>query len=118
MKIVFTLRTYLVPNVDSPIVRIPIWQETQTFETHDWRLQYQKDIYVAYKEDNGNSTRGQIYRVKMHILRQYLLVQLEVTGNNNHTITNRDDRDTYSYGSSLYKPLKCLGCACFAKCVI
>ena len=25
---------YLVPNVDNPIVRIPIWKETQTFETH------------------------------------------------------------------------------------
>ena len=32
MKIVLTLRTYLIPNVDSPIVRIPTWQETQTFE--------------------------------------------------------------------------------------
>ena len=34
MKIILTLKTYLVPNVDSPIVRIPIWQETQTFETN------------------------------------------------------------------------------------
>ena len=34
------LKMYLVPNVDNPIVRIPIWQETQTFETHDWRLHY------------------------------------------------------------------------------
>ena len=34
MKIVLTLKMYLVPNVDNPIVRIPIWQETQTFETH------------------------------------------------------------------------------------
>ena len=30
MKIVLTLKTYVVPNVDNPIVRIPIWQETQT----------------------------------------------------------------------------------------
>ena len=34
MKIALTLNTYLVPNVDNPIVRILIWQETQTFETH------------------------------------------------------------------------------------
>ena len=34
MKIALTLNTYLVPNVDNPIIRIPIWQEMQTFETH------------------------------------------------------------------------------------
>ena len=57
MKIVMTLRTYLIPNVDSPIVRIPIWQETQTFETHmigDFPLEKTLLVYVAYKEDNGN----------------------------------------------------------------
>ena len=37
MKIALTLNTYLVPNVNNPITRIPIWQETQTFETHNWR---------------------------------------------------------------------------------
>ena len=34
MKIALTLNTYLVPNVDNSIIRIPIWQEMQTFETH------------------------------------------------------------------------------------
>ena len=33
MKVVVTLKTYLVPNVDNPMVRIPIWQDTQTFKT-------------------------------------------------------------------------------------
>ena len=34
MKIALTLNTYLVPNINNPIIRIPIWQETQTFETN------------------------------------------------------------------------------------
>ena len=57
MKIVLTLKTYLVPNVDNPIVRIPIWKETQTFETHiigDFTIEKTLTVYVAYKEDNGN----------------------------------------------------------------
>ena len=56
MKIVLTLNTYLVPNVDNPIVRIPIWQEMQTFETHiigDIIVEKILTVYVAYKEDNG-----------------------------------------------------------------
>ena len=46
-----------MPNVDNPIVRIPIWQETQTFETHiveDLTIEKTLTAYVAYKEDNGN----------------------------------------------------------------
>ena len=57
MKIALTLRTYLVPNIDSPIVRIPIWQETQTFETHmigDFTIKKTLIVYIAYKEDNGS----------------------------------------------------------------
>ena len=57
MKIVLTLRTYLVPNVDSPIVRIPIWQETHTFETHvigDFTIKKTLIVYVAYKENIGS----------------------------------------------------------------
>ena len=48
---------YLVPNVDNPIVRIPIWQEMQTFEMHvigDFTIEKTVTVYVAYKEDNGN----------------------------------------------------------------
>ena len=43
-------------NVDNPIVRIPIWQEMQTFETHiigDFTVEKTLTVYVAYKEDNG-----------------------------------------------------------------
>ena len=57
MKIVLTLRTYLVPNVDSPIVRIPIWQKTQTFEANvigDFIIEKIIMVYAAYEEDNGN----------------------------------------------------------------
>ena len=57
MKIVLTLNTYLVLNIDNPIVRIPIWQETQTFETHiigDFTIDKTLTVYVAYKDDNGS----------------------------------------------------------------
>ena len=45
-----------MPNIDNPIVRIPIWQETQTFETHiieDFTVEKILTVYVAYKKDNG-----------------------------------------------------------------
>ena len=56
MKIALILNMYLVPNVDNRIVRIPIWQETQTFETHiigDIIVEKILTVYIAYKEDNG-----------------------------------------------------------------
>ena len=56
MKIALTLNMYLVPNVDNPIVRIPIWQEMQIFETHiigNFTVEKTLTVYVAYKEDNG-----------------------------------------------------------------
>ena len=56
MKITLNLNTYLVPNVDNPIVRIPIWQERQTFETHiirDIIVEKILMVYIVYKEDNG-----------------------------------------------------------------
>ena len=56
MKIALPLNTYLVPNVDNSIIRIPIWQETQTFETHiigDVTIEKILIVYVAYKENNG-----------------------------------------------------------------
>ena len=55
MKIALTLNTYLLPNVDNPIVRIPIWQEMQTFETHiigDIIVEKILMVYITYKEDN------------------------------------------------------------------
>ena len=55
MKIALTLNTYLVPNVDNPIIRIPIWQEMQTFKTHiigDITIE-KTLVYITYKEDNG-----------------------------------------------------------------
>ena len=57
MKIVLTLKTYLVPNVDNPIVRIPIWQETQIYETHiikDFTIEKILTVYAAYKDNSGN----------------------------------------------------------------
>ena len=39
------------------MVRIPIWQETQTFETHmiwDFTIEKMLIVYIADKENNGN----------------------------------------------------------------
>ena len=55
MKIALTLNMHPVPNVDNPIIRIPIWQETQTFETHiigNITIEKILIVYVAYKENN------------------------------------------------------------------
>ena len=51
MKIALTLNMYLVPNVDNPIIRIPIWQETHIIE--DVTIEKILIVYIAYKEDNG-----------------------------------------------------------------
>ena len=51
MKIALTFNMYLVPNIDNPIIRIPIWQETQTFETHiigDITIEKILIVYIAY----------------------------------------------------------------------
>ena len=56
MKIALTLNTYLVPNINNPIIRIPIWQKMQTFEIciiGDITVEKILIAYVAYKEDNG-----------------------------------------------------------------
>ena len=39
------------------MARIPIWQETQTFETHvigDFTIEKMLIVYIVYKENNGN----------------------------------------------------------------
>ena len=33
MQIVLTLRTYLVSDLQNPLVKIPIWQDTHIYET-------------------------------------------------------------------------------------
>ena len=52
MKIALTLNMYLVPNIDNPIVRIPMWQE-KTHIIGDIIVEKILTVYVAYKEDNG-----------------------------------------------------------------
>ena len=52
MKIVLTLNTYLGPNIDNPIVRIPMWQE-KTHIIGNIIVEKILTVYVAYKEDNG-----------------------------------------------------------------
>ena len=39
------------------MVRIPIWKETLTFETHvtgDFTIEKTLIVYIVYKKDNGN----------------------------------------------------------------
>ena len=59
MKIALTLNTYLVPNVDNPIIRIPIWQETQTFETHiNGDITIERILIVYIAKQWNHSTGG------------------------------------------------------------
>ena len=53
MQIVLTLRTYLVDNLQNPHVKIPIWQDTQVYETQISGvtvLHKVFEVYVIYKQ--------------------------------------------------------------------
>ena len=53
MKIVLTLKTYLVSDLHNPTVKIPIWQDTHTYETQisgGTILHKTYIVYVTYKQ--------------------------------------------------------------------
>ena len=53
MQIVLTLRTYLVSDLQNPLVKIPIWQDTHIYETQisgKTVLHKVYKVYVAYKQ--------------------------------------------------------------------
>ena len=53
MQIVLTLRTYLVSDLQNPLVKIPIWQDTHIYETQisgKTVLHKVYEVYVVYKQ--------------------------------------------------------------------
>ena len=53
MQIVLTLKTYLVSDLQNPLIKIPIWQDTHTYETQisgGTVLHKVYEVYVAYKQ--------------------------------------------------------------------
>ena len=53
MQIVLTLRTYLVSDLQNPLFKIPIWQDTHIYETQISRetvLHKVYEVYVVYKQ--------------------------------------------------------------------
>ena len=53
MQIVLTLRTYLVSDLQNPLVKILIWQDTHIYETQisgETVLHKVYEVYVVYKQ--------------------------------------------------------------------
>ena len=53
MQIVLTLRTYLVSDLQNPLIKIPIWQDTHIYETQisgEIVLHKVYEDYVVYKQ--------------------------------------------------------------------
>ena len=53
MRIVLTLRTYLVSDLQNPFVKIPIWQDTHIYETQisgETVLHKVYEVYVVFKQ--------------------------------------------------------------------
>ena len=53
MQIVLTLRTYLVSDLQNPLIKIPIWQDTHIYETQisgETVLHKVYEVYVVNKQ--------------------------------------------------------------------
>ena len=53
MQIVLTLKTYLVSGLQNPLIKIPIWQDTHTYETQisgGTVLHKVYEVHVVYKQ--------------------------------------------------------------------
>ena len=53
MQIVLTLKTYLVSDLQNPLIKIPIWQNTHTYETQisgGTLLHKVYEVHVVYKQ--------------------------------------------------------------------
>ena len=50
MQIVLTLKTYLVSDLQNPLIKIPIWQDTHTYETQISGGTLLHKVYVVYKQ--------------------------------------------------------------------
>ena len=52
MQIVLTLKTYLVSDLQNPLIKIPIWQDTHAYETQisgGTVLHKVYEVYIVYK---------------------------------------------------------------------
>ena len=53
MQIVLTLKTYLVSDLQNPFIKIPLWQDTHTYETQisgGAVLHKVYEVYIVYKQ--------------------------------------------------------------------
>ena len=53
MQIVLTLKTYLVSDLQNPLIKIPIWHDTHIYETQitgETVLHKVYEVYVVYKQ--------------------------------------------------------------------
>ena len=53
MQIVLTLKTYLVSDLQNSLIKIPIWQDTHTYETQisgGTVLHKVYEVYIVYKQ--------------------------------------------------------------------
>ena len=56
MQIVLTLKTYLVSDLQNPLIKIPIWQDTHIYETQISRetvLHKVYEVYIVYKQGSA-----------------------------------------------------------------
>ena len=53
MQIVLTLKTYLLSDLQNPLIKIPIWQDTHVYETQisgETVLHKVYEVYIVYKQ--------------------------------------------------------------------
>ena len=53
MQIVLTLKTYLVSDLQNPFIKIPLWQDTHTYETQisgGTVLHKVYEVHIIYKQ--------------------------------------------------------------------
>ena len=56
MQIVLTLKTYFVSDLQNPLIKIPIWQDTHIYETQisgEIVLHKVYEVYIVYKQGSA-----------------------------------------------------------------
>ena len=56
MQIVLTLKTYLVSDLQNPLIKISIWQDTHIYETQisgETVLHKIYEVYIVYKQGSA-----------------------------------------------------------------
>ena len=55
MQIVLTLKTYLVSDLQNPFIKIPIWQDTHTYEIPTVSKQLSETVRIDNDNAYGNN---------------------------------------------------------------